>query len=439
MADKSPTPLNKKRFVYTLIFASLILGGFVYYVLSQAYQQVVKSHALIVAEIVAEHATVSRSIYAKNIVNKLTDDGFGPHVDSDSHAGFIPIPAQFLKMVGQLATETSNRLFEYKPVSKWNIEPTQGLDDDFLLWAWPQLEAQDRENPNGPIEWQPIWRFEDKGESRVLRFLYADPATSNTCATCHSAYEKTPEIMERRKKQGIATDKTWKQHQLLGALSITIPLNIVSEIANDQLKESTTLLTAIISLALVLIAWSTRRNVHQQSQLNYLDWAATHDQLTGLLNRRGFKRVCRENNTFDKSILCFIDLDEFKPINDTYGHKAGDLLLKAIADSLLKVTRKGDCVIRLGGDEFAIVFYDCTLEDAEHEGQRILHAICSSSITINGKKISISASIGITEIDNTEGSLKLALEEADAASYMAKNQGRNQVVIAPQARKKEIE
>jgi len=71
----------------------------------------------------------------------------------------VPLPAQFLKLISQQASTESGGLFRYQPISKWNLEPTQGLDDDFKRWAWAELEKQDVENPGRPIDWQPICAF----------------------------------------------------------------------------------------------------------------------------------------------------------------------------------------------------------------------------------------------------------------------------------------
>ena len=106
-------------------------------VAKDAVNKTIERHALGIAEIVASQATTARSVYASEIVEKLKADGFGPSVDSAGMPGHVPIPAQFLKLVGRAASANSHKLYEYKPISKWNLEPTQGLTDDFLRWAWP--------------------------------------------------------------------------------------------------------------------------------------------------------------------------------------------------------------------------------------------------------------------------------------------------------------
>lgn len=136
----------------------------------------------------------------------------GPHVNSHEMPGYVPIPAQFLKMVGLASAENANNLYQYRPVSKWNLEATQGINDAFLKWAWPELEKQDQAHPAKPIDWKPISRFEIQDGKRVLRYLRADAASQMSCVSCHNSYEKRPEVIARRISDGIATGKEWRQH-----------------------------------------------------------------------------------------------------------------------------------------------------------------------------------------------------------------------------------
>jgi hypothetical protein len=155
-----------------MFLATLVVA---YFVVENAVKNTVELQALSVAEIVASQATTARSVYAQEIAGKLQREGKGPDVNSDQMPGHVPIPAQFLKILGRASAANSSDLFHYKPVSKWNLEASQGLSDDFLKWAWPQLEKQDQPLPKGPIVWKPVWRFEGASGSRagnkVLRYL----------------------------------------------------------------------------------------------------------------------------------------------------------------------------------------------------------------------------------------------------------------------------
>lgn len=109
--------------------------------------------ALTLAEVVARQAASSRSTYAEHVAGKLKSDGTGQApVDYLSEPGNVPLPAQFLKLVGKRASADSGGLYRYQPISKWNLGEGQGLRDDFQRWAWSQLEAEDEKAPAGPIK-----------------------------------------------------------------------------------------------------------------------------------------------------------------------------------------------------------------------------------------------------------------------------------------------
>src|SRR5262249_10937150 len=125
-------------------------------------------------------------------------------------------------------------LFSYRPVSKWNLEPTQFLSDDFLRWAWPQLEVQDETDPKGPIAWNPVWRIEERNGQRILRYLRADPASAHSGVACHNAHELLDEIRAQRVAHDVLPGKQFKLHQLLGAIDVSIPLDKVEVFAAAQ-------------------------------------------------------------------------------------------------------------------------------------------------------------------------------------------------------------
>lgn len=127
--------LAGSRGIALLAVVFLLASAMGYLVVRSAVNRTIEHQALTVAETVVSQATTARSVYARQVVAKLTKDGFGPHVDSASMPGHVPIPAQFLKLVGKASSENSAKLYEYRPVSKWNLEPTQGLNDDFLRWG----------------------------------------------------------------------------------------------------------------------------------------------------------------------------------------------------------------------------------------------------------------------------------------------------------------
>ena len=174
----------------------------------------------------------------------------------------------------------------------------------------------------------------------------------------------------------------------------------------------------------------TERKV-SENQLNYL---ACHDSLTGLTNRGEFeKRVnkaienCRKKNS--EYALFYMDLDQFKVVNDTCGHSAGDELLRQISILLRKHLRQRDTLARLGGDEFAVLLDHCDIEDAEKVGQTLREAINSFRFTWEHKNFSVGISIGVVSINARTESSKQILSLADTACYAAKDAGRNRIYV----------
>ena len=417
-----------------LIGVFLLAVVVAYFVVADAVNKTIESQAVTVAEIVATHATSARSVYALKVAEKLKHDGFGPHVNSGQMPGYVPIPAEFLKMIGEASAANTADLFHYKPVSQWNLEPSQGINDDFLNWAWPQLEKQDLPNPAGPISWKPVWRFDLVNGKKVLRYLAADAASQLSCVECHNAYEAKPEIIARRKASGNAPGKQWRLHQLLGALAVTIPLDKVESVASVQTQSTTILIFAILLTSFLLMIWFNNRLQNQQRTLSSLSWQATHDPLTKLLNRRGFdveiKRffeIAKTTNT--QHVVFIIDIDNFKGINDTYGHSSGDELLKQLGVNLPALVHTDDVIARLGGDEFAVLLRDCNEEEGRTIAENIRQKIFGSEIEFGGKHIHATVSIGVAVMSSANASTREVLTDADIACYISKRGGRNQVHV----------
>lgn len=163
-------------------------------------------------------------------------------------------------------------------------------------------------------------------------------------------------------------------------------------------------------------------------------WEAEHDPLTGLLNRRGFERRLEEAlaeyaKTGTPSVLILFDLDHFKPINDEGGHALGDEMLRRIAQVVAWEVRRSDHVARQGGDEFAVLLPSCTLKQASEIAEALRRAVSEVTVTNEGKVYSITLSIGVTALQEEDESVETVLARADQASYKAKADGRNTVVI----------
>jgi diguanylate cyclase (GGDEF)-like protein/PAS domain S-box-containing protein len=166
-----------------------------------------------------------------------------------------------------------------------------------------------------------------------------------------------------------------------------------------------------------------------------LAYQASHDALTGLLNRREFERRLQQlldgARRHDQThALGYIDLDLFKVINDTCGHVAGDELLRQLGLALRARLRKSDVLARLGGDEFGVLLANCPLDRAEHVVAGLQEAIHEFHFVWEDKSFDVAASIGLAPITAASGSLSDLLRTADLACYAAKDAGRNRVHVA---------
>ncbi len=161
-----------------------------------------------------------------------------------------------------------------------------------------------------------------------------------------------------------------------------------------------------------------------------LSWLASHDPLTGLLNRRTFqimlKKEIEESHQAQgkHGALLFLDIDQFKDVNDSSGHQTGDILLRDVANTLLKMVDGIGVIGRLGGDEFGIMLTSTTREQAEQMTQKIVNRLGQITLPASGRMYRISASIGLAQYPEHGANVKTLLANADLAMYQAKEQGR---------------
>jgi diguanylate cyclase (GGDEF)-like protein/PAS domain S-box-containing protein len=165
-----------------------------------------------------------------------------------------------------------------------------------------------------------------------------------------------------------------------------------------------------------------------------LSYQATHDSLTGLVNRAEFERRLQAalnsaQTETSEHALCYLDLDQFKVINDTCGHIAGDELLRQLADALRAKVRRRDLLARLGGDEFAVLIEHCPIPDAERVADALRTSVADFRFQWDGKTFAVGVSVGLVPITPLTVSMTEVLKAADAACYAAKDSGRNRVHI----------
>ena len=185
-------------------------------------------------------------------------------------------------------------------------------------------------------------------------------------------------------------------------------------------------------IAIEMARKQTEEKLHGMASI--MSYRATHDALTNLINRREFdvrlgsalKTAHRDD---DHHALCYMDLDQFKVVNDTCGHIAGDELLKQISSQLQLAIRESDTLARLGGDEFGVLLWECPLDNAKKIAESLLDVVKSFRFIWEGKLFEIGVSIGLVPITKDVVSISDVLRAADSACYVAKDLGRNRLHI----------
>ncbi len=165
----------------------------------------------------------------------------------------------------------------------------------------------------------------------------------------------------------------------------------------------------------------------QNSSLSLL---ASTDYLTGIMNKRMFNEISEryfktaQKNNFNLTLL-LLDLDYFKKVNDTYGHQAGDQLLKHFVEIIESILNNSDIFARIGGEEFAILLSQINSDDAYTLAEKIRKKVENNFITYEGQDIFMTTSIGISENQDTDTAFENIFSRSDSALYQAKNEGRN--------------
>lgn len=198
------------------------------------------------------------------------------------------------------------------------------------------------------------------------------------------------------------------------------------ELAASPLRDDSGAVTG----AVVLLHDVTElRGLHRQ-----MSYQATHDALTGLVNRREFERRLEEAADMARRgetahMLCYLDLDRFKIVNDTSGHLAGDAMLREVAELLRDAVRDSDTVARLGGDEFGMLLAACPLEKARQIADDVCRSVAAYRFVWQDRVYNIGVSIGLIEVGRDAGSVEQLLAAADSACYVAKKEGAGRVSV----------
>ncbi len=223
----------RTKFTIAILVIAAGVGIASFMTLNQSHGALIEQEAVRIAEIVTTQVLADRAEYTQSLVGKLKRDGTGASQHSEEQRGFIQLPAQFVRNVSQRVAETADDLYSYALMSEWNLNPDQGIVDDFDRWGWAQLVEQDHafRASGAKPDWEPTYRIEQAGGRSVLRYMRADPASAEGCVSCHNNYEQMPEIMAMREAQGTAPGKSWELGELMGSVKVEVPIDQVAAAA----------------------------------------------------------------------------------------------------------------------------------------------------------------------------------------------------------------
>lgn len=305
-----------------------------------------------------------------------------------------------------------------KITGKITINPNNNPD----AWELAALERFEKEKIPEVIEQSVI---DGAPYMRFMKPMYMNKG----CEVCHAAMG-------------------FKDGDLRGGVSIAIPMTPYLDAMRDT-SRSMIVIHLVVWLvgvggfiAFALYAW--HRHVERSALLSKLEHGALYDSLTGLPNRFLFSDRLNlsmakfHRDTSHRFAVCFVDLDRFKNLNDSFGHAMGDELLKAVSERFSQVLRPSDTVARMGGDEFTFLLDDLNQpQDAYQITERILHAV-ETPFQINGQSVNVGASIGICLADSKYKSAEEMLRDADTAMYRAKALGKGRIDIFEPAMHAEV-
>jgi diguanylate cyclase (GGDEF)-like protein len=209
-----------------------------------------------------------------------------------------------------------------------------------------------------------------------------------------------------------------------------------SQMLKLRLLQSGSLIIVLLTLVAEAMGIFRPMVARVQKYTSELLRLANRDPLTGVLNRKGFNdhahtELARASRYRRPTSLLMIDADDFKSVNDRFGHSVGDEVLKAIASAVGASLRPADILCRLGGEEFGVMLPETELAGATAAAERIRRRVEDTRVTTPAGIVKFTISVGATQLERTALSPKAAMERADAALYQAKAEGRNRVVSVP--------
>lgn len=333
----------------------------------------------------------------------LTEIGIEPDVSCEGNRVFtMKNPALMTREISLLTGAKSGVKFHITSLKPINPE---NAPDDFEREALQRFEKGARE----------IWLVDSKPEAPLYRYM-APLFVEQACLACHA-------------QQG------YRKGEIRGGISVSIPLGKLNHTMRTN-RFMVILLSAltIILLLVIIYAMAWKLVVKLRDSQRQLKHMSITDELTGLRNRRyimerlgeEFQRARREEHPLG---LIMLDLDFFKQLNDTYGHRFGDLVLKEVASRMRAGIREYDLLGRIGGEEFLIVAPDSDREETVSIAERVRALVKGEPIGDETAMVNVTVSAGVSILRDDDRNIDIMFSRTDNALYEAKQRGRDRVVV----------
>lgn len=223
--------------------------------------QIILHQAVDIAKIIATQIGVDRAEYTESVVNKLKKElpDFSASTDYKNLKGHVPLPAVFISNIARRVKEIKGDLYSYSLTSKWNLNPSQGLNDDFEREGFEFLLSQEEAvtaKGMDPLrhQWEPFYRVKLVDGKKTLRFMSPDLASVQACVDCHNRHEKEEDILRMRRGAGLISTKEFKLGSLMGALSINIPIEEAGAFAKSNSMKIIFIVVVLVVICGIL-AW----------------------------------------------------------------------------------------------------------------------------------------------------------------------------------------
>jgi len=352
------------------------------------------------AQVLNDYLMSTRKVYQRNFLKN--DSGLG-------NGSLSLLPAHVSSEISNDFIMNGRNGFYVKSVSDNPRNPNNLADEE-------ELKLIKRFKKDGG-EKEYFGVYEENG---VDFYQYATPIyVKASCLSCHGKKENAPEIIRRSYHNAY----DYEVGDVRGIVSIRIPYeNSLENISKFLHRELFFIaLFLIVSVITLLVLYSLNKE-----EMSRMGTKAFRDALTGLSNRLFLEEFLREfklgkEGDFSYAVV-FMDLDNFKNVNDVHGHSIVDCVLKEVASRLTSVTRSEDVICRYGGEEFIAILIDADENAAKEKAERFRSKIGSRALRC--KKINVTVSVGVSVGSNSKDIEKI-MEEADKALYLAKEAGRN--------------